>query len=73
MACQVRGCVVKSWGHVSGPMAIPHAQTELPVCTGRCLEKCRCGKPCGKYNGHNWDCNCHIGACHAERGEKVVR
>jgi len=73
--CQVRGCVVKSWGHVSGPLAIPHAPTELQPFTSRCLETCSHCKssPCGKANGHQWSCNCHAGKCHELHGEKVVR
>lgn len=72
MNCAVPGCVVKSWGHV-GPNMVPHAATQLTPYSERCTGTCSCGKPCVKANGHDWSCNCHVGACHAERGEKVVR
>jgi hypothetical protein len=64
MSCQVRDCVVRSWGHV-GPHAIPHAPTELAPYTASCLEKCaKCGRGCVKANGHQWSCSCHRSDCH---------
>lgn len=64
MSCAVRGCIQKPWGHVDS-IGVPHAPTELPPYTARCLEKCaKCLRKCAKANGHSWECSCHFGDCH---------
>jgi len=67
-----------------GPLELGREQWATPVCFACVAPRPygdRCNKPCGyckertcgKAYGHQWSCNCHVGKCHADHGEKVVR